>query len=190
MKSNPPHSLGVFTVSLGWVYSSPPSCSCPPACLAKAGAFPSPPTPLMSAVAVSRESLEPPCPHVQSRELRAVPRSERPHWLQKLLSDDPRAAKSSSLTRQELESRDCSMYKLLLQMKRVFHTAEAPTQAQSRSRTCSTSACRADHICAVFHKEHISIHMCIHMSPLHWKYLYPCSRLFPGFATPWMLICT
>lgn len=89
---------------------------------------------------------------------------ERPHWLQKSLSDDPRAAKSSSLTRQELQSTACSMCKLLLQRRRAFHTAEAGTQAQSRSRTCPAPAASlpAVQITPVLRSTHIHPHVHSH----------------------------
>lgn len=188
MKSNPPHSPAVFSVSLWRAYSSLTSCSCSPACLAKAGAFPSSPTTPHECCGYAKRITGTPSPHVQSRELHAVHRSERPHWLQKLPSQWSKGSQKQLLDCPR--AGECSLQHVQVAVadkEGLSHCSGMDTSPEQIQGLCSTSACSADHICATFHKEHTS--SCAFTRVLSvLQIAVPCTGVFPGSATPWMLI--
>lgn len=114
--------------------------------------------PAMGAVAVSLKS---PSPQTQIRELHSEPHSETPHWLQELFSGDPRAAKSSSLTHQELESTVCSMKSCCCRRGGLFtllrHKHKPRADPGPAQQLCLQ---RRSHLCCLPQGAHI--HMCTH----------------------------
>lgn len=169
----------MFSVSVGRVYSSPTSCSCPPACLAKAGAFPSPPTTLHECWGcVKRITGSPFSPHAEQGAPGCASQwktSVATEIAQCMIQGQPNAALglAQSWTEQLAACTSCCCRQggplALLRHKHKPRAGPEPVQ-------------RLQH-----HKEHTP--RCAITRVLSALQIpVPCSGVCPAFETPWTLI--
>lgn len=183
----------MFNVSLGQPYSSPTSCPCPPACLAKVWASPSPPTTLAWVVRLRWEKPgKPHFPICRPESSTLCVTAKDPTGRTNYSAYAPRAAKSSCFTRQETDRAACNLCRLLLQRQRAVNTAQSCTHAQRGSKPPPSLAVPLTDAwtTSVLHFTK-DIHPYVHSHmyvlfilqvPILWN------GAFPSVAIPWTLI--